>query len=189
MSRRAAAIFLAAVLAVGVLAFAGWRLLARRGQAPAAEFVTPTPGPAANLELILYLPGDGDRLYRETREVVAGADAPSRIRATVEALLAGPRTPGLRPILASGIEVGAVYIGPGAIAYVDLRSAAPAPPSGGSLQETLTVYALVNSVLSNAAEAKKVAWLWNGAQLESFAGHLDATRPFVANSALLAPSS
>lgn len=188
MSRRAAAIFLAVAVALGLLALAGWWFSARRRPVadPGAGSAAAV-GTAASHELTLYFPGDGDRLYRESREVVAGADPSSRIRAAVEALLAGPRTPGLQPILGSGVEVGTVYIGPGSIAYVDLRSESPAPPSGGSLQETLTVYALVNSVLANAPEAKRVAWLWNGAQLESFSGHLDATRPFAANSELVAP--
>ena len=68
----------------------------------------------------------------------------------------------------------------------DLRSAErELPPASGSLAERATVYSLVNTLLLNVEGTRAVTLLWNGVQRESFAGHLDTTRPLSADTSLV----
>ncbi len=198
MKRRAAAIFIA--LAV-VLALGGLWALRRRSPAPASPpataaapetmppAATPNTAPAGEtVELTIYFPGADGRLYGERREAQVGPGAPARARAALEALLAGPRSEGLRAPLPAGIEVGSLTLLADGTVVVDLRSAErELPPSSGSQAERATVYSLVDTLLLNVEGSRRVTLLWNGVQRESFAGHLDTTRPLAADTSLLAP--
>ena len=72
----------------------------------------------------------------------------------VEALLDGPKAPGLVRPLPEGVALGAVQLGQDGTAYVDLRSADhPDPPPGGSTEEIQRVYSLVDSIALNVPQA------------------------------------
>jgi hypothetical protein len=156
------------------------------GETPAEEAVA--PGEEELVEVDLYFPGEGGQLYVERREMPARELPEERISAVVEGLLAGPRsTAGLRPPLPDGVQLRKVYLVADGTVYLDLESAEGAPPpSSGSRREMLTVYSLVNSVLRNVPESRRLALLWNGEQPASFAGHLDTTLPLVADDGLVA---
>ena len=96
-----------------------------------------------------------------------------------QAELANPFPEGIA--LSSVLDVGDATL------YVDFRLPdGQLSPSLGSDQERLMLYSLVNSLTLNLDEVDRVALLWNGAQTLTVAGHLDATRPFVADPSLLA---
>jgi hypothetical protein len=61
-----------------------------------------------------------------------------------------------------------------------------APPAGGSREELVTVYSLVNSLALNVPAARRVVLLWNGSQRRSFAGHVDTSRPLAPDPSLVA---
>lgn len=208
MKRRTAAIFIALVV---VLALGGlWALRRRSPQAapPPAAAATPDAAPPAvppntaggtapnaaggtageTVDLTLYFPGADGRLYAERREAQVSPGAAARARAALEGLLAGPRSEGLRAPLPAGVEIGSLVLLTDGTVIVDLRSAErEQPPSSGSLAERTTVYSLVDTVLMNAEGSRRVTLLWNGVQRESFAGHLDTTRPLAADTSILAP--
>ncbi len=189
MSRRAAAVFLAVALAVAVAGGLWWRRVARARAGPAAAPAAGAPaGQETRLVANLYFPGEGGLLYAERREILTAPAAAERVRAVVAALLAGPQGAGLQPPFPGPVEVGAVTVA-GDVVYVDLRAPEhSAPPGGGSLREMLMVYSVVDTVLLNVIEVKRVALLWNGVQRESFSGHVDTTRPLAADTSLVAPS-
>ncbi len=82
-----------------------------------------------------------------------------------------------------------IYINDSGVAYIDLSYAAErAFPAWGSGDEMLAVFSLVNSVLACAPEIESVVLLRNGRQQPTFAGHLDTTRPLLANERLVAGS-
>ena len=62
------------------------------------------------------------------------------------------------------------------------------PPAGGSTEERLRVYSLVNTLVLNVAEAKSAVLLWNGAQPATLSGHLDLSRPLLPDPSVVAPS-
>lgn len=207
MKRRAAAIFIALVV---ILALGGLWALRRRSPSPSAPSATTAPpetsppetsppavtpnaagGTAAaageTVELTLYFPGADGRLYAERREAQVLPGATARARAALEGLLAGPRSDGLRAPLPGGIEIGSLALLADGTVIVDLRSTErELPPSSGSQAERATVYSLVDTVLLNVEGTRRVTLLWNGLQRESFAGHLDTTRPLAADTSILA---
>ena len=53
--------------------------------------------------------------------------------------------------------------------------------SGGSLDELLTVYALVNAVTTNVHEVAAVQILVDGREVDTLAGHIDLRQPLTPN--------
>ena len=73
--------------------------------------------------------------------------------------------------------------------YVDLVSEdGGPPPQGGSTEERLRVYSLVNTLVLNVAEARSAVLLWNGTQPATFSGHLDLSRPLLPDPSLVTPN-
>jgi hypothetical protein len=102
----------------------------------------------------------------------------SGARVLVEAVLAGPSEPAFASPLPPGTELGVTYLAPSALLYVDLVSSEHTrPPVTGSLEELLSVFSLVNTVLLNTPEIEAVVLLWNGQQHQTFAGHVDTSLP------------
>lgn len=194
-----------------LLAVATFYFLPRQAEeAVAVEEPPPeVAGPAPEVrEFRLYFPGDDGRLHAVARELAVSPDANENVAHLVEALLAGPHgehaagpegeaegaagdaTPepadGLWPPFPAGVSLGASYLMSDATVMLDLVSPDGSAPSTGSKMEMLMLYSLVNTVLSNVEEAKRVVVLWNGRQPSTFAGHVDATHPFVAADELVA---
>lgn len=176
----AAAILLALVLA--------WVFLSPRGD-DAGPAVTGDSrevevAPGDGITLHLYFPGGTGLLLLEEREVAPAAGA-ALLRAATAEVLAGPEEPNRFAPFPEGTEAGNVYISQTGIAYVDLVSTRPNPPSSGSLDEMLSVYSLVNSLEATLPELEGVVLLWNGQQRPSFAGHLDTGRPLTTDDSLV----
>ncbi len=194
MNRRAAGLAIAALCLLALAAIVWWRSGRSRpatAAAPASTNASPASATASahvtTWTAQIYFPGGDGRLYGEARDLATEEEPQARLRALVEAVLAGPKDPALSAPLPHGVEVDTVMLAPNGIAYVALRSAdQPAPPATGSLQEMGVVYSLVDSVALNLEGVQRVALLWNGNQLESFAGHLDTSRPLAPDKSLLA---
>ena len=59
---------------------------------------------------------------------------------------------------------------------------------GGTLQELMTVYTIVNAVLTNLPDLQDVQILIGGQEVDTLAGHVDLRRPLRKNDALIACS-
>lgn len=115
------------------------------------------------------------------------ADPEGRARAVVLALLDGPREPTLFRPFPEGTVLLDLYLEADGTAYVDLgQEGAEDPPAGGSLEEMMRVYSLVDSLAYNLQEVERVALLWNGVQRETFSGHLDTSVPLEPREEILA---
>lgn len=174
MNRRAAAFILGlalALLAGGAL----WWWLQGLGSGgveggPAGGASKPAPVPFE-----LWVP-DGIGLRVERRELAVTSAPKDRIRRISEALLA-PRPDGAR-LFPEGVALAGVQLSKEGTAYVNLVwDGHEDPPPSGSTEEMQRVYSLVNSIVTNVPEARRVTLLWNGLQRPSFAGHLDTSRP------------
>lgn len=192
MKRRAPWVIAGLVLVAGV-AFLLGRYRASQEQQVPPEVGSPEidviPEEIETETVELFFPGEGDRLYPEAREVPVSVSVEKRIRVTVEALLAGPLTDGLRPPLPDGIKVLAVhFLESRATVVLDLGLAEGETPSTtGSMREMLSFYSLVNTVTANFPQVERLQLLWDGRQPETFAGHLDTSRPLGPNRSLQAP--
>jgi len=188
VNRRTAAILLGTVF---ILALS--TLLLRRGVDHGATDGIERPrlelAPGELVPVELYFPSRSGRLATENRDVPQGAGSAERLQAVVESLIAGPTGEstgdGTFSPLPEAVEVGSIHVSDEGVAYVDLLSTEHAsPPATGTRDELLSVYSIVNSLLINTPEVEAIVLLWNGQQLESFAGHIDTTRPLIVNSDL-----
>jgi len=178
---------LAGALAVlALVAVLVWWWLARRGDG-ADGAADGGPGATVEVAVDLYFPGEGATLGRERRRLSVPEDPEGRLLALARAVLGGPRSPSLLAPMPAGVEARGVYLTAGGDAYLDLVSSeeGAAPPSGGSTEEMLRVYSLVNSLALNVPEARRIALVWNGVQRETFSGHLDTSRPLAPHPALV----
>ena len=183
MSRRATALALAAAAVLAIAALLWW-LAARRqpGEtAVAGEGGTIVPGDEGTAAVELFFPSTAGWLDVESRELPVVPSAQERAAQVAAALLEGPAEAGHVPPLAGGVSLAGAHLTGDGVLFLDLAAAElAAPPVSGSRWELLSVYSFVNSILANVPEARGVVLLWNGSQRPTFAGHVDTTRPLVA---------
>ena len=115
--------------------------------------------------------------------------APTTTPATSGATAAGAGADKVRPFPPE-VVLGDVQLSADGTAFVDLRwPNHDDPPESGSTEELQRVYSVVNSVALNVPQVTRVVLLWNGTQRDTFSGHLDTSRPLVADRTLLIPSA
>lgn len=189
MIDRKLTLILLAILVSLVAIVAGWYL----GRNPEPELpveveIPLEPVPEGAGELVdLYFPDGGTRLRIEQREVPAETEPRSRLTRLVQELAAGPQSDELYPPLAEAMAFGWIHLDAANVAYIDLvHSGETVRPAWGSGQEMLSIYSIVNTVLLNMPEISAIVLLSNGQQRATFAGHVDTSRPLVANRDLIA---
>jgi len=156
----------------------------------AAGEPSPSPSPdteaARRIRVRLYFEApDRAGLLPEEREVVFSSDLARQLRTVVEELAKGSTT-GLLPTLPAGTRVLEVFVNRGGVAYVDLSGEAASGLPGGSQAELLTVYSVVNTVVTNFPATSRVQILLNDQVVPSLAGHVDLARPLPPDMTLLA---
>jgi spore germination protein GerM len=88
------------------------------------------------------------------------------------------KTPeGLASAIPAGTTVRGVFRGARGEMYVDLSPEASSGHRGGSLDEALAVYAIVNAITTNLPDVKTVQILVDGKEVDSLAGHIDLREP------------
>jgi hypothetical protein len=146
----------------------------------AATTTTDATGGAAESRRIqatlFYVADDGTTLVATSRNVVYGATPVEQARRLVEAQVADPPD-GLVSPIPSGTTVRAVFLTDAREAYVDLGGSIVSGHSGGSLDEALTVYAIVNALTVNLPEVTAVQILVEGHEVDSLRGHVDLRAP------------
>jgi Sporulation and spore germination len=125
---------------------------------------------------LFYVSGDGTALVAASREVPYGATPAEQVRLVVESQVAAPPNERLSAI-PKGTTVRSVFLTDAHEAYVDLGGTIASGQTGGSLDEALTVYAIVNAVTANAPDITGVQILIEGKEVDSLAGHLDLRAP------------
>ena len=169
---------LGAVLTIAllILLFAGPRWLS-----------TPTPttdgeGAAAPIETrkirasLFYVNADGTGLSNVEQEVPYGEGTVEQAKRIIEAQLMTPSEP-LASAIPQGTKLRALFLTTGGEAYVDLSGELQGNHPGGTTNEILTVYSLVNALTSNLPAVKGVQILIDGKEVDTLAGHLDLRRP------------
>ncbi len=125
---------------------------------------------------LFYVADDGVTLAPTSRNVPYGATPADQARRLVEAQVATPPDGLVSPVPA-GTTVRAVFLTDAREAYVDLGGAIRSAHSGGSLDEALTVYAIVNVLTVNLPEVTAVQILVDGREVDSLRGHIDLRAP------------
>ena len=143
-------------------------------------------GRRINVRLYFEAP-DREGLLPEEREVAFSPDLAVQLRTVVEELAKGSTT-GLVPTLAPGTRVLEVFVQARGVAYVDLSPEAAALP-GGSKAEVLTVYSIVNTIVTNFPSVSRVQIVVDDKPVTSLGGHVDLSRPLPPDMTLLAQPS
>jgi hypothetical protein len=146
------------------------------GSAPAASA---PPGRKIKAGLF-FVSDDGLRLKRVERDVPFGEDTVAQARQIVDAQLAPVAEP-LVSAVPAGTKLRAIFVTDRGDAFVDLSRELVAGHSGGSTNEVLTVYSIVNALCANLPAVHSVSLLVEGKQVDTLAGHVDLSRPLEKN--------
>jgi hypothetical protein len=125
---------------------------------------------------LFYVADDGSELVPVNREVPLGATPAEQARRIIEAQVQ-PAPKGLASAVPAGTNVRAVYLTGKGEAFVDLSSEIASGHTGGSLDETLTVFAIVDAITVNLPDITGVQILVNGNEVDTLAGHVDLRHP------------
>ena len=159
-------------------------------QQPTTTATTEKTAPPADASMpkatiTLYFPSaTDDRLVAETREIVDTARPAERGTQVLVELLAGPKGKDALPAVPEGTTLRQLWIGKNGVAWADFSGELATGLKGGSSDELLTVYAIVDSLTSNVPQIKRVGVLVGGKERDTLAGHVDIRRPLPAETKL-----
>jgi spore germination protein GerM len=169
----------AAALALGWLLFIG---IPRWYAPPATVSAEPATVSDAPLEAgrkikarLFYVSDDGTRLTSVEHEVAYADSTVAQARYIVEAQLA-PVAPPLVSAIPTGTTLRAIFLTEQGAAYVDLSREITSAHPGGSLNELLTVYTVVQALTTNLPAVTSVQVLVEGQEIDTLAGHVDVKR-------------
>ena len=168
------------------------RLLSRPapGAAVADPVVTPPPPTAApavpKIKATLYFASeDGLHLVPSEREVPFAEGAVAQARSILEAQLSAEAQAPLVSTIPKGAALRGIFVSDRNEVLVDLDPAIRTSHPGGTMQELMTVYTIVNAVLTNLPNLQEVQILIGGQEADTLAGHVDLRRPLKKSEALI----
>ncbi len=167
----------AIAIAFGLLVIAAL-FLAPRLLAPARVAALPPPPTVAARKIkatLFYLSADGTRLAPVDRAVTFGEGPVEQAKRIIEAQLTPPPADALSAI-PPGTSLRALYLLKDGQAFVDLSREVSSAHPGGTLNEILTVYTIVEALTTNLPAVTSVHLLVDGKEVETLAGHVDLRR-------------
>jgi hypothetical protein len=128
---------------------------------------------------------DRDGLLPEERDIAFSPDLARQIRTVVEELAKGP-TSALAATLPAGTRVQEVFVQAHGVACVSLSGDVASGLPGGSRAELLTIYSIVNTIVTNFPSVSRVQLVVNDQLATTLAGHVDLGRPLPPDMTLVA---
>jgi germination protein M len=184
-----------------VIIFLAWMLMAGLGRllrsptpdaAPDAASANPPPAETAPAvprikAMLFFASEDGQHLVATEREVALGEGVVAQARSILEAqLIAEPPAP-LVSTIPKDTKLRGVFVSERNEVFVDLEPSIRANHPGGSFREIMTVYTIVNALLTNLPTLQEVQILIGGQEVDTLAGHVDLRRPLRKNEGLMSP--
>ncbi|MGB7218865.1 MAG: GerMN domain-containing protein [Vicinamibacterales bacterium] len=128
---------------------------------------------------LFYVSADGTGLTSVEREVPfrEGVEQAREIIAAQIAQVAEPLVSAIPP----GTTLRGLFLTERGDAYVDLSGDVARAHPGGSLNELLTVYTIVNALTANLPAVQAVQILVDGREVATLAGHVDLRQPLAKN--------
>jgi len=158
---------------------AAYRRSTRPSTAAGSPTEPATPGRKIKAHLF-YVAEDGTRLTDLERDVPFGEGTVEQARQILEAQIAATAEP-LVSAVPPGTRLRTLFVTDRGEAFVDFSSELVTRHSGGSTDEMLTVYTIVDVLTANLPAVTSVQLLVEGKQIETLAGHVDLSRPLVKN--------
>lgn len=130
------------------------------------------------LNVLIYFPGSaGDGLVGEPREIFNTTAPGDRAKQILADLISGSDEQKNLRAVPPGTQLRQVYVLEDGTAFVDFSADLKEGMRGGSTEELFTIYAIVNSVVLNIPEIRRLGILIDGEPVETLNGHLDLRRP------------
>jgi spore germination protein GerM len=170
------------VAVVGGVLFGGASRWYSRSTTKASPAGTPAPttdGRRIKAHLF-YVGADGTRLSSIERDVAFGEGTVEQARQIIEAQI-GPVADPLVSAVPPGTKLRTLFVTDRGEAFVDFSHELLTGHSGGSTDEVLTVYTIVEALTANLPAVTAVQLLVDGKQVETLAGHVDLRRPLAKN--------
>jgi spore germination protein GerM len=144
-----------------------------------------TPVETAHITATLfYASSDGQSLVGVKRDVPLASGVVEQGRQILLTELQAAPQPYIK-VIPEGTMLRAFYVTDRGDAFVDLSPEASRAHPGGSLNELMTVYALVNAVTTNLPAVQRVQILIDGKEVDALAGHVDIRRPLTRDVSLV----
>ncbi len=125
---------------------------------------------------IFYVSETGESLVPLEREVPYGDGLMEQAKRIVEAEIEPAPAP-LVSAMPPGTKLRGLYVTDRGEVYVDFSRELVAAHPGGSLNELLTVYSVVDALTANLPAVHAVQLLVDGREVDTLAGHVDLRRP------------
>ena len=183
----------AAAIAFGIAVMTGLnRVLTRPTLNPVAVDPAGVPGAAAapaavpKIKATLFFQSeDGLHLVPAEREVPLAEGAVAQARSILEAQLSAEAQAPLFSTIPKGAKLRGIFVSDRNEVFVDLDPSIRTAHPGGTLQELMTVYTIVNAVLTNLPDLQEVQILIGGQEADTLAGHVDLRRPLRKNAVIV----
>jgi spore germination protein GerM len=134
---------------------------------------------------LFFLSDEDDLLHEETREIAAGPTAAEEAERALAELIRGSERGFLSP-LPPETKVRQVFVGKDGLATADFSREIAEKFAYGSSSELEAVYAVVDTLVYNFRQIKRVAILVEGAERDTLGGHVDLSRAFFPDYSLIA---
>lgn len=160
---------------IGVVVLALWRF------GPGRAVLLPESAPSDSSSVgvlastLFFSDAEGERWVIESREMVEREGLHAKAEALIEALVEGPRGPGVATVPAS-TRLQQAYLLADGVLVLDLSREFVDALAGGSRREEMAVGSLVRTMTANLPEVHRVRLVCQG-PLVSAGGHLPLDRP------------
>ena len=152
--------------------------------APAPTPAAATPAVPHIKATLFFASEDGLRLVPAERDVPLADGVVAQARSILEAQLSAEPAAPLLSTIPKGATLRGIFVSARNEAFVDLDPVIRTAHSGGSHQELMTVYTIVNVLLTNLPNLQEVQILIGGQEVDTLAGHVDLRRPLRKNEIL-----
>lgn len=126
----------------------------------------------------IYFPSAEETgLIAEAREIFATSAPGDRAKQIVADLISGPATDRAVRGLPRATQLRQIYVLEDGVAYLDFSDELRNGLGGGSSEELLAIYSIVDSVVLNVPEIRRVGFLITGKPVETLNGHLSLRKP------------
>lgn len=147
---------------------------------PSASAADPAQAARKIKARLFYVDADGMRLTAVERDVVYAERPADQAREIITAQIEPVDEP-LVSAIPRATKLRALFVTDKGEAFVDLSGDVQSAHPGGSLNELLTVYTVVDALTENLPAITAVQLLVDGKEVETLAGHVDLRRPLAKN--------
>ena len=178
MSPKHLKMIIAILVAVSVVAF-----IALRDREPARPTTAETGaeedlGQGVQSVVMVFADREALEMVQERRDIVVPGDRAGRAKKIIEELALGPEGTGAAATIPKGTHVRSVFFDDAGGVTVDFSRELVANHPGGSTGELMTIRSVVRTLAANFEGTRSVRFLVEGKEIETIAGHVDASVPF-----------